>query len=1041
MTPTLTSVETAYQQAMRRRVHAAVGSNIDQEPQDAYVSLVAELLTWDALDGNPELSKEQQSAAKHAFSLLREQRPNDTDSSEFMSWHLRAACLAVLADLPQEGRKLLEQAPIKVNATPEGDWLEFARETVWSGWLGILRHGSQNDLMLAKEGANLLRSTQKAYEKAYLQKLSGGAHGAALELIGLYFLATISERLADFLLTGSADGAGDIKAQIDMYFDRVMSALDRARGVQNLDIVFLLRPTAHCLESSSIRAATRGANQLARQFAESLTNRASRPILQLLPPQREALRHQGLATNVHRSVVVNFPTSSGKTLLAQFGILQSLNDLGTEPGWVAYVAPTRALVNQVTNRLRREFSPLNKRVEKLSPALEFDTLEVSALTAKNPEVDGPRVDVLVCTPEKLDLLIRREELCSKLGRLSMVVVDEAHGIGAGDDRAVKLELLLSIVNREHINARFLLLTPFISNAKRVAQWLDRESYKDYSVEAQWVPNDRIVGVVCPPPKGKKGAKADHILFEPIATRKNTLHLDEQLKLDGVAPELGFTPAVLHQNASKLSAATAQLLSSRGPTVILCQTVAATWRSAEYLAKVPEAELEGAEDRAAVGRFASHELGPACSLAKLLKQGVGVHNAGLPEELAQAMEWLFENKRLRALCATTTLAQGVNFPISNLVISSLQKPMGYGEKMGYAEFWNIAGRVGRVDQDAIGVVALAATSEEKKSECRVFVQRSMVDLASRLIAMVNDLDLLAGEHELSQLVYKKEWSNFSQFIAHTLRQVGQAKFADQIELVLRGTFGYQVLREEKPQLASKLLRASRQYAARIAQDMGAVTLVDSTGFSFESVKGALGRLSAVEDLSDLESPSELFSGKSGTLRDVMGVLLTIPEIRDELTEAGRGDGRKLADMLADWVNGASFDTLATTYFSDAANEEDALANCVRGFKRLAMTASWGLSSVLAMKLGKGIEDLPLSQQTEVTNIPSMVLYGVRTTEQIALRSAGVPRNAAIALAPHLGAPATPYATRKALKEKGEAVWKKAMGDAGADYFRVWHMLEN
>jgi hypothetical protein len=41
-------------------------------------------------------------------------------------------------------------------------------------------------------------------------------------------------------------------------------------------------------------------------------------------------------------------------------------------------------------------------------------------------------------------------------------------------------------------------------------------------------------------------------------------------------------------------------------------------------------------------------------------------------------------------------------------------------------------------------------------------------------MVNDLDLLAGEHELSQLVYKKEWSNFSQFIAHTLRQVGQVK---------------------------------------------------------------------------------------------------------------------------------------------------------------------------------------------------------------------------------------------------------------------------
>jgi hypothetical protein len=106
----------------------------------------------------------------------------------------------------------------------------------------------------------------------------------------------------------------------------------------------------------------------------------------------------------------------------------------------------------------------------------------------------------------------------------------------------------------------------------------------------------------------------------------------------------------------------------------------------------------------------------------------------------------------------------------------------------------------------------------------------------------------------------------------------------------------------------------------------------------------------------------------------------------------------------------------------------------------MTASWGLSSVLATKLGKNIEELNIDLQKEVTNIPSMVLYGVRTAEQIALRSAGVPRNAAIALASHMRTPATPYAIRKALKDKGEAVWRSAMEDAGADYLKVWNMLE-
>lgn len=1035
------SVEAAYVQAMRKRVVAALGTTLDTQPLDEYATLVAEVLTWDALEGATQLNAEQRATAKRAFALLREVPSDELEQDQLVGWQLRAASLAVLSDVPQDGRKLLAEADMAVRSSPNDDWLSFTRETVWKSWLGILRHRTTDDVRVAQQGVARLRSLQKEFEAPFLSSFESKfeARCHALELMGFYFLGTAAERLSEYLLSGTADGGADIDAQLDMYFERVMSTLDRASGVADLDIVFLLRPTAHCLALNSVRAATRGANHLTRQFAEGLVSRQSQPLFQLLPPQREALRQQGLATNVHRSVVVNFPTSSGKTLLAQFGILQSLNDLGAERGWVAYVAPTRALVNQVTNRLRRDFASLNKRVERLSPALEFDTVEVSAITARDPEVDGPPVDVLVCTPEKLDLLIRREELCSQLGRLAMVVVDEAHGMGANDSRAIKLELLLSIVNREHESTRFLLLTPFISNAEKVAKWLDRDSYKHYSVEAEWVPNDRIIGIASPPPKGKPGKKAEFVLFEPVATRKATLHLDDVLQLNGVSPELGYTAAKLHRDSTLLSSATAQLLCSRGPTVVLCRTVKQSWDCAGELARVSLPPLEGEDERAAVARFASYELGSSTTLSDLLQKGIGVHNAGLPEELAQAMEWLFENRRLHALCATTTLAQGVNFPIANLVITSIYPASSYGQEMSYADFWNIAGRVGRVDQDAIGVVALAAPTQDHRDNCHSFLQRSMADLASTLIALVDDLNALANGQGLESLVWKKEWSNFSQFVAHTLRQVGAAKFADQVELVLRGTFGYQALRESNAPLASGLLRATRQYAARIAQDMGAVSLVDSTGFSYESVKNALYKLDQVNDLSDLRDPNALFSGNSQTLRDVMGVLLNIPEVKKDLVEGGGHNGGRIAEMLSDWVHGDSFETLTANYFDDG-DEEDALAQCVRKFKRLSMTASWGLSSVLAMKLGSDLDTMPPEQRVQISNIPSMVLYGVRTTEQIALRAAGVPRNAAVALAAHLGAPATPYATRKALKEQGPALWLKALGRPGADYFRVWSMLE-
>lgn len=147
------------------------------------------------------------------------------------------------------------------------------------------------------------------------------------------------------------------------------------------------------------------------------------------------------------------------------------------------------------------------------------------------------------------------------------------------------------------------------------------------------------------------------------------------------------------------------------------------------------------------------------------------------------------------------------------------------------------------------------------------------------------------------------------------------------------------------------------------------------------------------------------------------------------------------MLSDWVKGVPLEALTQRYFPAGSDDEDNLSMCVKKFKRLAMTSSWGLASVLAMKFGKKLEELPPDVRESVTNIPSMVLYGVWTKEQIALRSAGVPRNAALDLSKHVGQISTPFALRKALKAGGEKLWTQALGEArGADYFRIWRILE-
>jgi len=70
-----------------------------------------------------------------------------------------------------------------------------------------------------------------------------------------------------------------------------------------------------------------------------------------------------------------------------------------------------------------------------------------------------------------------------------------------------------------------------------------------------------------------------------------------------------------------------------------------------------------------------------------------------------MEWLFEESELKFLVATTTIAQGVNFPVTGVVMASHQYP--YGEDMPPEDFWNIAGRAGRVGQVSLVVVVLVA----------------------------------------------------------------------------------------------------------------------------------------------------------------------------------------------------------------------------------------------------------------------------------------------------------------------------------------------
>jgi hypothetical protein len=430
--------------------------------------------------------------------------------------------------------------------------------------------------------------------------------------------------------------------------------------------------------------------------------------------------------------------------------------------------------------------------------------------------------------------------------------------------------------------------------------------------------------------------------------------------------------------------------------------------------------------------------------------VGVHHAGLSDEAKVLMEWLFERGELDVLVATTTIAQGVNFPIASVVIAQHQQYDGARMvPMHPADFWNLAGRVGRANQTSAGIVVLAAPDAEKATTLRDFVQTQVVALNSTLITMVESALLTSDELHLHTLFNRPEWSAFLQYLAHSYRQIGDPeKFSQQIDLILRGTLGFQRLREANFRIAQQLIESVRAYGSRLAGKP--LKLVDTTGFSWESVSITLRQIAEEKISEDVWDPATLYREGSKDLKKLMGILLTIPELRDNLQAATGGtspDGDLLSRIIVDWVSGVSLPDLAKEYFSESRGKQldatDALTECCRNlFGRLAQTASWGLGALQAMTLGENADRMTEEERTSVRNLPSRAYYGVNSDSAITLRVIGVPRNAAQPLANELGKSVLSSSLSDIRQDlsKDESIWTRALGDPGQDYRRVWQILE-
>ena len=1051
-----------------RLVRRAVGRQIDFAFEKAdtddtlldRVALAYEMAAIEGLDalsrpagGDNALRDQATAASHHAFDIRRlVEIPEGTQERIFHVLQLSA--LAYCGDRWSDLRRWFTEnrAAISVPSVAEAPWDRRLLYRLFECWVRLFRKKGWDDLDRIREIIAGLREDQRSHEAGRLGKGSAAEDRAvALRLIALYHWAKGTEVLAEYMLQGQSQ---TVFADLDKHFESGIKAATASGDAQHEVILRWLHAAGRIMVTNSLWWGTRTVNSRVSEFVKALTKREHQAMFELLPPQRAALLEQGLLDQAKTAIVIDMPTSGGKTLLAQFRILQALNQFDADKGWVAYVAPTRALTAQVTRRLRQDFEPIGLRVEQLSGAIEVDAFEEELLT----DQERP-FDVLVATPEKLSLVIRNKNVPRPL---ALVVMDEAHNLET-EARGLRIEFLLATIKRDCPQANFLLLMPYVESSENVARWLaqDIDAGKAISFSTTaWKPNERIVGLyrAIADDSQRAGWRLDYetlTVTERAMKLRGTHHAGDCRPID--VPKSKVLDRGQQKGFGLQTAAMASVMSGRGTSIAVANSIPTVWTMARHAAEsVPEFET-GPDDVQLVQKFLRTEVSPQFELIDMLDHGVGVHHAGLSDEIRTLMEWLAESGHLRVLCATSTITQGINFPVSSIFLASRFVPQGrQSVEMSAREFWNLAGRAGRIGHDSVGVIGLA---EGKDREAIVeFVRRNTGALASRLVALLDELAVRGQLNNLDAVLWQDQWEDFRCYVAHLW---AEKKNLDAVlaesEQLLRQTYGYTTLRNDPAQRekADALLNATKSYARRLADMPGAAELADSTGFSPEGVQKAMaGMRNLEEQLSpDDWTPDSLF-GNTGRMADLFGVMLKIPQLKQNLEEIG-GDGfdyARLSNITRDWVNGARLDDIAKTYFSHdgGRSETEAFTDaCKAIYRAIVNNGTWGVSA-LSRVSGMDFEGLSQAERRRVNALPAMIYHGVRTEEAVLMRMNAAPRSAAEELGSlykdAFGDDVSRYSVGKArifLKEMSPKEWNRARpADAalsGAEYKRIWEVL--
>lgn len=925
------------------------------------------------------------------------------------------------------------------NLEPGESWNSRVLTFSFKAITQLVKKENWHDVNQAVELISQLRIEQSQFENTFLNQINEESrpYGAA-ELVSLYHFAKCIDTLGQYLLEGRP-----LEPEEPLrYHLQISSEYANKSGNISLSLLYqFFEAFAIKMVRNSIWYNTRGINNWVTTFNRFISRQENKGIFELLYPQKESIIEGELLNPAHRAIIVNLPTSSGKTLIAEYRILQALNQFRNQGGWIAYVVPTKALVNQIYNQLKGDLGSIGIKVEKASGAIELDGFEQHLIENSGNQTT---FDILITTYEKMNLLIRQGLGTTNERPLVLTVVDEAHNIEE-KQRGLNLEFLLSTIKNDCEEANFLLMTPDISNSAEVVNWLagDRGSVINLELD-WWQPNERVIGAIQVVGKSREYDYQLRTLHTDKGTYEvgNTIPLGQGDVIETASQARGSKVKIAKVVASNF-------LNIESPLIVLASDPGETYDIAETLYEKSNDNFELNEDVDLLIKLVQSELGDDFPLARFLRRRIAVHSSALPDEIRFLIENLMANEKLQVLVATTTIAQGINFPVSAVIMGAYNYP--YLGPMPVRDFWNLAGRVGRAGQDSMGWVGIAVRNDHDLHDVSTYITSASGSLLSQLVDAIDNALRHANFSFDRWLFVDERWSAILQYISHLRKQVqSQEIFLAQLEQKLQATLGYRQLPAEKKAFLRENIRT---YANSIS--LAEAKMSDATGFSSVSVKQMIGRLATSGISPNDWNKNQLFSEQNQSMHKLVGIMLNTYEIKKSINELNSGerplDQSSIARLIIDWVNGQNISRIASRFYP---NEDlnSAIQKTTKAlYKIVANSATWGLAALQKMPTsGVDWDNLSEIEKKRMANLPAYLHYGVNTDEGVLMRKNNVPRSIANRLGELYNASVNGElftqptdSVNNWLRDQGQETWESVLPArsrlSGEEYKRVWEKL--